>query len=215
VIGAVSWLAWLVNLVYALAQLNPYESPSTASSRTESPSVASNVSVVWFTVAGLISGSISAISIAVPPVGLFVPPLVFGIALSLAKGCRDWAVATLVAGCCGAWIVSLVVGALSIAMEHFPPARGFCSGFVCGAVGSLIIVGVYQVISPAARTLGCIALVGSSGALIAGVSVSIGIHFADHSRPPNHTPFLLLFPLWQAGVALCLAISERFVPSRT
>jgi hypothetical protein len=190
--------------------MNPYESPSTVSSRAESPTVDSDVSIVWFTIAGLISGTISAVSLAAPPLGLFVPPLAFGIALSLARRCRAGASAALVAGCCGAWFVSLVIGALSMGLEHFPPARGFWSGVVSGAVGSLIVVGVYQAISPASRTLRCIALVGSSGALIAGVCVSTGIQFADHSSPPNPMPHAILFPVWQAGVALSLAISERF-----
>lgn len=189
-----------------LTEMNPYESPSTVSLRAESPP---GVSVIGFAFAGLISGTISAISLTAPPLGIFVPPLAFGSALSLARGCRAGASAALVLGCCGAWIVSLIVSALSLGLEYFPPARAFWPGVVAGAAGSLIVVGVYQAIRPASRTLCSIVLVGSSGALTAGVCVSLGVYFADHSSPPNPLPYSLLYPVWQAAVAVSLAISER------
>src|SRR5438132_1307953 len=107
---------------------NPYEPPllTPQPQRYSTDHVAG--AVMRHVAFGLASGAVSAASWGIPPLGAFVPPLAFGVALGLARRSRIGVGCTLIGACCAAWVVGGVVSLLAIELEMLPPWRGFWPG---------------------------------------------------------------------------------------
>ncbi len=169
-----------------------------------------------FPVAGLCSGVCSGISVVVPPLGIFVPGILFGLALTHSL---DTTVTRLTTGQRAAIIAASSIGFIAAIITCLLSARlpGFdnvllystYAGAIAGGTGAVIVAaGILFTISEMSlmRTL---LLVPAAGALFGAGFMFLGVYISDHTSFGHPFDDLVSFPLWQTGVASVFPACQR------
>ncbi len=169
-----------------------------------------------FPIAGLCSGVCSGISVVVPPLGVFVPGILFGFALTYSLNTSVTRLTTgqqaaIIAASSTGFIAAIIACLLSARLPGFDNGLLYSTyaGAIAGTTGAMIVaVGILFTISSMSliRTL---LFVPVAGALFGAAFMFVGVYISDHT-PFGH-PFddLVSFPLWQTGVASVVPACQR------
>lgn len=175
---------------------------------------------VKFTTAGFVSGWVSGVFATMPPLGLFLPGILFGVAISCAVDKSLMPLSfrqrtALVVSSITAYFVAIVVSPLPMSFPGFGNGffSGGCSGAIAGGVGALIVAISLVVVVQVLRSISMVIVVSFAGALFGSLYVIVGVYISDHLdfEPLESIPwgFLVTFPLWQTGVASVIPLFRR------
>lgn len=157
-----------------------------------------------------VSGIVSAGSVPVDPLGLFVPGIAFAIALLTGlKECRllrdQGNAVVFVIVVTVAFYAAMVAAILVVVSSGF--AKGYyynsIAGGIAGAVGASIIGTVLFCMVAPSCSLPKVILIVVVGALIDALFFALGIYLADEVRFRH--PLGILFFMWQIAVGLTVA----------
>jgi len=162
-----------------------------------------------FAAIGAFSGFCSGVLVAIPPLGLIVPGLSFGLAIVLAipRKLTAWKSCTIIIlSCVGYWtaiFASLlcvrIFGSTGLSTE-------LTLGAISGGVGSAVVA-ISLVSMKEFRCSRILIPVISSGAIAGALFVVLGIYISDHTALGHPADDLICFPIWHAAVAAAVGAS--------
>ena len=164
--------------------------------------------VIVFSVAGFCSGLCSGLSVILQPLGIIVPGILFGAALShathtsltsLSSGQR----ATLIVVSTGGYFSAIVASLLSMRLPGFDNGLLYSSfaGAIAGGIGALVVAGSLVVVIPELSTVVTLFIVTFAGAVLGSIFMLCSIYVSDHTSFGHPFDDIVSFSLWQMGVA--------------
>lgn len=172
-----------------------------------------------FLVVGLLSGIASGVSVAIPPLGLFCPPVFFGVAICCAFHATQtpisfWQCVLLICVSVVAFFAAVIGAMLAVRLPGFD--NGFLgggrSGAIAGGIGSFLIALGLIVIVEDSKPVASLPIMTLAGSVLGVVFAALGIALSDHPACGHPLDDLVIFPIWQAGVALTIPLFRRNPP---
>lgn len=168
-----------------------------------------NLSPYWiFPGAGFLSGVASGISVALPPLGLFCPPIFFGIAITQAlhrtlTPVTFWQRMALIGISVLAFALAMIGAILAIRLPGFDNGifGGACSGAIGGGIGSFLIALGLILIVEDSKPLASLPVMTLAGMVCGALFAIVGVMISDNPADSHPLDDLIVFPLWQMGVA--------------
>ncbi len=175
------------------------------------------VSLIFvFARTGLASGLCSGFSVLLPPLAVLLPGAIFGVAISQSidgsiESLRRDSKVSLVGCSTVAYIAAIVAALLSMRLTGFD--NGLLStaiaGAIAGGVGALLVaLSIYVEVSRL-HSRRMVLFVTLSGAVLGALVLLIGVYISDHTRFGHPFDDLVVYPLWQAGVAAAIPVFRR------
>lgn len=173
-----------------------------------------------FFAAGLQSGICSSAALIVPAAGLFlIPGICFGMALAHACNSSLTRLSTiqrqvLVVASTVAYFASVVTSLLSPRLLGLNngPASSAQSGALAGGVGAFIVAIALAALVPALSSPRAVLAVTLTGAGCGVISILVGVCINEYTTF-DILAYVLLFPLWQTGVASVIPLcSSTAIP---
>ena len=168
------------------------------------------MTVQRFALAGLVSGVVSAVTMAIPWAFCLVPPVAIGIALAMARRSSVRICGLFVVASTLAWFATLIIGAACTRLEDVPPA-GIWPVLLASITGAVLFVAAYcLVFRPYAGEV-LFVFVTPIAALLALIGFGVmRITNTVWEEPESSLyGFRTLLMIWQTGVAVAIGWSER------
>ena len=175
------------------------------------------MTVQRFALAGLVSGVISALALAIPGSFHYVPSVAIGIALAVARRSSVAVSALFVVGSALAWLAMCVIGVVILhPLEDVPPV-GFWPLVALSVTGPVLFVLAYCLVFRPHASVVLFVFVTPIAVLLAliGFGVNLIAHCVLKEPEASLFGFGTFLIIWQTGVAVAIGWSEqssRFMP---